>query len=73
MNKYIYIKKKIKWVYERMIGDYRFYIAGVIIFLFFLMAIFGPQIAPHDPYKTDVRSRLEAPSLAHPAGTDLLL
>ncbi|HMA59299.1 MAG TPA: ABC transporter permease [Halanaerobiales bacterium] len=72
MNKYIYIKKKIKWVYERMIGDYRFYIAGVIIFLFFLMAIFGPQIAPHDPYKTDVRSRLEAPSLTHPAGTDSL-
>ncbi len=72
MNKYIYIKKKIKWVYERMIGDYRFYIAGVIIFLFFLMAIFGPQIAPYDPYKTDVRSRLEAPSLAHPAGTDSL-
>lgn len=72
MNKYIYIKKKIKWVYERMTGDYRFYIAGVIIFLFFLMAILGPQIAPYDPYKTDVRSRLKAPSLAHPAGTDSL-
>ena len=72
MNKYIYIKKKIKWVYQRMIGDYRFYIAGVIIFLFFLMAIFGPQIAPHDPYKTDVRSRLESPSIIHPAGTDSL-
>ncbi|HKL13406.1 MAG TPA: ABC transporter permease [Halanaerobiales bacterium] len=72
MNKYIYIKKKIKWVYERMIGDYRFYIAGIIIFLFFLMAILGPYIAPHDPYKTDVRSRLESPSLKHPVGTDSL-
>src|SRR6056297_1073007 len=72
MNKYIYIKKKIKWVYERMIGDYRIYIAGIIIFLFFLMAILGPYIAPHDPYKTDVRSRLESPSLKHPVGTDSL-
>lgn len=70
MNKYVYIKKKIRWVYDRMINDYRFYISGVIITLFFLMAIFGPQIAPYDPYKTDVRSRLEGPSLKHPAGTD---
>jgi|AntDeeMinimDraft_5_1070356.scaffolds.fasta_scaffold22237_1 ABC-type dipeptide/oligopeptide/nickel transport system permease subunit len=70
MNKYIYIKQKFNWVLERMIGDYRFYLAGFIIALFFLMAILGPYIAPHDPYKTDVRSRLEAPSLEHPAGTD---
>jgi ABC-type dipeptide/oligopeptide/nickel transport system permease subunit len=72
MNKYIYIKKKISWVYERMISDYRFYIAGVIIALFFLMAIFGPWISPHDPYETNVRSRLESPSITHPAGTDNL-
>ena len=72
MNKYIYIKKKISWVYERMISDYRFYIAGVIIALFFLMAIFGPWISPHDPYETNVRSRLESPSLTHPVGTDNL-
>ena len=70
MNKYIYIKQKFNWVLERMIGDYRFYLAGFIIALFFVMAILGPYIAPHDPYKTDVRSRLEAPSLEHPAGTD---
>lgn len=70
MNKYIYIKQKINWVLERMVGDYRFYLAGVIIALFFIMAILGPYIAPHDPYKTDVRSRLEAPSVEHPAGTD---
>jgi len=36
------------------------------------MAILGPYIAPHDPYKTDVRSRLESPSLKHPVGTDSL-
>ena len=72
MNKYIYIKKKISWVYERMTSDYRFYIAGVIIALFFLMAIFGPWISPHDPYETNVRSRLESPSLTHPVGTDNL-
>lgn len=70
MDKYTYIKQKINWVFERMVGDYRFYLAGFIIALFFLMAIFGPYIAPHDPYKTDVRSRLQPPSLEHPAGTD---
>lgn len=70
MDKYIYLKKKIKWISGRMSDDYRFYISFIIISLFFLMAIFGPQIAPYDPYKTDVRNRLKSPSFKNFLGTD---
>lgn len=35
-----------------------------------LMALFPTLIAPQDPLRTDVRAALEAPSAAHPFGTD---
>ena len=70
MNKTNYFKHKIIRNIKYMKSDYRFYIALVIIFLFLFAAVFGPWISPHDPYKTDVRNRLQSPSLTHPAGTD---
>lgn len=35
-----------------------------------LVALFADQIAPYDPYEQDLSQALQAPSLAHPAGTD---
>ena len=35
-----------------------------------LVALFADQIAPYDPYEQDLNQALQAPSLAHPAGTD---
>jgi peptide/nickel transport system permease protein len=34
------------------------------------LAIFGPYIAPYDPTKPDYGAAVQAPSLAHPFGTD---
>src|SRR5262249_34152238 len=45
--------------------------AGLVIVLgLIVLAIFGPQIAPYDPTKINVRHRTEAPSWDHLFGTD---
>jgi peptide/nickel transport system permease protein len=45
----------------------------IIVLLFFVLAIFGEWLAPHDPYKQDItNSALLAPSWEHPMGTDEL-
>ncbi|MFW6013428.1 MAG: nickel transporter permease [Candidatus Bipolaricaulota bacterium] len=38
----------------------------------FVLAVFAPYIAPHDPYEQDFFRTLEGPSLEHPLGTDEL-
>lgn len=35
-------------------------------------ALFAPALAPHDPFKQDLYSRLESPQPAHPLGKDRL-
>jgi peptide/nickel transport system permease protein len=37
---------------------------------FFLVGAIGPLVSPYDPLKQDIPRTLEAPSLAHPLGTD---
>ncbi len=45
--------------------------AGLIIVgALVLLAIIGPTIAPYDPNDLNVRQRTQAPSFAHPFGTD---
>ena len=45
----------------------------VIVVVFFLLAILGQAIAPYDPYSQDITgSKLLAPSIEHPMGTDEL-
>jgi ABC-type dipeptide/oligopeptide/nickel transport system permease subunit len=48
-------------------------LAGVglaIVIAVALVAIFAPWLAPHDPLRQDYRAILQAPSAAHPVGTD---
>ncbi|POG54200.1 nickel transporter permease [Haloferax marisrubri] len=45
--------------------------AGLVCALFAL-AVFGPAVSPYDPAAQALAHRLEAPSLAHPLGTDQL-
>lgn len=46
-------------------------IAGLaVVGLIVLAAIFGPLIAPFDPYHVDINAAALPPSLAHPFGTD---
>lgn len=41
-----------------------------VLFLLVAVMLFAPLLAPYDPLATDVVARLQAPSLAHPFGTD---
>ncbi|SEO51034.1 peptide/nickel transport system permease protein [Halorientalis persicus] len=43
-----------------------------IILILLVLAVFGPIVSPYDPATQDLSSRLEAPSLTHPLGTDQL-
>jgi len=45
-------------------------IGSIVIASLIIIAIFAPQIAPHDPTKADLKSRLQPPSKEYPFGTD---
>src|SRR6266540_635157 len=47
-------------------------VAGVLCLILIFLAIFGPTLAPYSATRVDF-PRLEAPSSAHPFGTDNLL
>jgi len=59
---------------KRFLVGNRLNLLGVIIVgLFLFLALFGELLAPHDPYAADItNSKLLAPSLSHPFGTDEL-
>ena len=48
----------------------RILIGGVIVLTLILIALSAPLISPYDPIQVDVAHNLEAPSSAHPLGTD---
>ena len=45
---------------------------GCLVALVVLVAVFGPALAPYDPYETDYALSLAAPDAAHPFGCDAL-
>ncbi|HKT70690.1 MAG TPA: hypothetical protein VJP83_14690, partial [Terriglobales bacterium] len=48
-------------------------IVGVgLVVIFVIFALFAPWIAPQDPARIELATRLSPPSLAHPCGTDEL-
>jgi peptide/nickel transport system permease protein len=47
-------------------------IGAFIVASFIFIAIFGPYIAPYDPYRTDIANRFLPPSPSHLLGTDKL-
>lgn len=59
---------------KRFLVNNRLNLVGVIIVgIFLFLAVFGEMLAPHDPYAADItNSKLLAPSLTHPLGTDEL-
>ena len=44
---------------------------GVIV-IYVFTAVFGPHLAPHDPYKQNLARKLEGPSLEHAFGNNEL-
>ena len=61
---------QLKSVWILFKGDWRFSIGGLILFCLLVIAIFAPWIAPHSPTDTNLRNRLQVPSIEHPLGTD---
>jgi len=61
---------------QRMLTHKGFIIGGLMVLIIFLVAIFAPYIAGHDPYHQDLSIRMippvwsEAGSWEHPLGTD---
>jgi nickel transport system permease protein len=47
-------------------------VCSVILFVFFLVAILAPWIAPHDPIQVNLALKLLPPSWEYPLGTDHL-
>ena len=45
---------------------------AVVILALIVVAAFAPLVAPHDPYKIDLKNKLAEPSMEHPLGTDTL-
>lgn len=58
--------------FERFRGHRLAMVALVIVLVLVLLAAFAPIVSPYDPNKTDLSSIFEAPSVAHPMGTDSL-
>ncbi|MFO7558916.1 MAG: ABC transporter permease [Desulfobacterales bacterium] len=59
------------WAVLKAILKHKVSCAGIIIILLlFLMAIFAPFLAPHDPNEQDLYHVLEGPSRKHLLGTD---
>lgn len=57
----------------RSFGRNRLAVFGsTLLVLIVLGALFGPLVSPYDTVAQDMGSRLQAPSLAHPMGTDEL-
>jgi peptide/nickel transport system permease protein len=49
-----------------------FFVGAALLLLWIVCAIFGAQIAPHDPYAQNLVAINKPPSGAHPFGTDSL-
>jgi len=66
-------RRGLTWLILRRFRKNRLAIAGLgTILIFFILAIFAPFIAPHDPLKMDLSHALEPPSLIYPLGRDEL-
>jgi peptide/nickel transport system permease protein len=57
-------------LYWRVRGYELAILGAVIILVLVVLAIFGPHLAPYDPYKLNFREKLQPPSQAHWFGTD---
>lgn len=60
----------LQMLWKRLRKNHLAVVGGVLLFLFFVMAVFAPLLAPYDPLSQDLYNRLKPPSLDHPFGTD---
>lgn len=63
-------KKKRKEVWQKIYSNKAALVGLIILSVYVLMLIFGPLLAPYDPYEIDLQNKLQGPSLDHYMGTD---
>ena len=62
-----------RWEFWRRLFKHRSATVGLVIVMFVSMvAVFAPQLVPHDPLKQDILGALSPPSSEHPFGTDAM-
>ena len=57
---------------RRLLRSGSFLLGAAIVLVWVVCAVFGPAVAPLDPYKDDLLNTLAPPSMAHWFGTDQL-
>lgn len=60
-----------EWV-DALLSDRLAQFGVSVVFLLFVVAVFGPLVSPYSPTEQNMIHQLEAPSLVHPLGTDQL-
>jgi peptide/nickel transport system permease protein len=55
---------------RRLVRSNSALVGGAILVVMILAALLAPALSPYDPIKASQRTSLEAPSAAHPMGTD---
>jgi peptide/nickel transport system permease protein len=56
----------------RVVSQPQGFVGLTLVVLYLLLAIFGPMLSSHDPFRQDFAATLKAPSAAHWFGTDQL-
>jgi peptide/nickel transport system permease protein len=57
-------------VFRRFLKNRSALLGGLILIFFLLISVFGPLLAPYDPFAQDLASNYQGPSRAHLLGTD---
>ena len=55
---------------RRVVSDPRFVVSGVFLLLLFLLALFGPLVAPYPDDRVDAAQQLKPPAAGYLLGTD---
>jgi peptide/nickel transport system permease protein len=57
-------------VFRRFMKNHSALLGGVILSFFLFISVFGPLLAPYDPFVQDLASNYQGPSPSHLLGTD---
>ena len=69
LSESIRVRSRRHWVWT-LFENRTAVVGAIIVFVFFMVALAAPVLAPHDPLGLDVLNKLQGPSAANPLGTD---
>ena len=69
LSESIRVRSRRHWVWT-LFENRTAVVGAIIVFVFFMVALAAPVLAPRDPLGLDVLNKLQGPSAANPLGTD---